>query len=114
MPPRGVTHEWLMSARGGDGGNVVLPSATGWNMVAAGNFNPDSTTDLLWQNVSDGSTSGWLMSASGGLSGHPGTPLATDYTVVGIRYGHRHPSRLAVYLTRGLILRPGTSVNVLW
>ena len=53
----------------------------GWNVVATGAFNNDSTSDILWQNASNGATSEWLM-ANGRLAGSPPTPGAPGWNVI--------------------------------
>ena len=40
----------------------ATPSAGTWNVVAAGDFDLNGSTDLMWKNNADGSVAGWLMS----------------------------------------------------
>ena len=54
---------------------------TGWNAIAMGDFNHDSTKDVLWRNAV-GSTAEWLMSPSGGIANDPATPAASGWNVI--------------------------------
>jgi hypothetical protein len=49
---------------------------TNWKVVANGDFNGDGQTDLVWQNLSDGSLAAWLMN---GLSVVSTVPLSPGY-----------------------------------
>ena len=66
----GAVSDWLGTANGGfinNDANASRYASTAWHVVAVGDFNGDSRTDIMWQN-DNGSTSAWLGTAAGGFA----------------------------------------------
>jgi FG-GAP-like repeat/Cadherin-like len=83
----GKTSEWLGDPKGsGDFTPAASQPATGYTLVAAGDFNGDRIDDVLWKNDSSGTISVWL--GGGGSNGgwtFPTTPSpgAGGWTLTG-------------------------------
>jgi hypothetical protein len=59
----GLNEAWIMDESGHRQGVVNLPAATNlaWQLAAAGDFNEDGKTDLIWRNYATGDNALWTM-----------------------------------------------------
>ncbi|HEY7662632.1 MAG TPA: VCBS repeat-containing protein, partial [Xanthobacteraceae bacterium] len=83
LPTLPATGTFVLTPDGSGGSLVELdPSAAPWTFLAAGDFNGDGVTDLIWQDPTTGASIEWLMSRNGGVGSMPATPPVQGWTLV--------------------------------
>jgi peptidyl-Asp metalloendopeptidase len=83
----GLTEIQFLNGNNGVGGGLILnsPFDKNWNVVAAGDFNGDGKSDLVWQRQSDGLVEIQLLNGNVGVGGGviDNNPFGAEWQVAG-------------------------------
>lgn len=128
---------WLMAGTTMAEGRMLTPSRVAdanWHIVGTGDFNSDTSTDIVWQNQVNGSLSVWYMNGTQLIDGvlmNPGQVPDTDWKIVGVGdvnadgkpdlvWHHMTNGSIAAWIMNGItmtsggLLSPGSVPDTAW